>query len=330
MACCSFLLNMSQCTHDKEGLQSKKQSVSLLKGNFMERTLLKTWHQCDDKEIKWLIRAGPHCPTCVTSWWNRQILKKNLLSRDETYSLSFSYEFLRRSTNTTRFLAWRNTERSYQLMPWRLTILFCLFHLWLRATPTTKSSTVMRTVSIPVNFPGKHSSAVLRGGLRVARRARTESCWKACANVTGSIKLPLLLIGESVRPTCFRGVSISDISVTNHHQKNGWANSQLFLDWFQNVFTQFMQEKLTATGQEPKTILLLNNCPAHPHANLLVYADKKVTAIYLPPNVTSFTQLMDQGMLSLGCEVLSHSPWWCWSTLYQSSSEVTTNSCTLS
>ena len=47
---------------------------------------------------------------------------------------------------------------------------------------------------------------------------------------------------------------------------------------------------------EPKAILILDNCSAHPSAELLVSPDGLVTSTYLPPNVTSLVQPMDQGV----------------------------------
>ena len=50
-------------------------------------------------------------------------------------------------------------------------------------------------------------------------------------------------------------------------------------------------------GQEPKGYLLLDNCAAHPDEESLTSSDGLVTAKFLPPNVTSLIQPMDQGVL---------------------------------
>lgn len=42
---------------------------------------------------------------------------------------------------------------------------------------------------------------------------------------------------------------------------------------------------------------MLDNCPAHPPKEDLVSDDGKITALYLPRNVTSLIQPMDQGVL---------------------------------
>ena len=48
---------------------------------------------------------------------------------------------------------------------------------------------------------------------------------------------------------------------------------------------------------EPKAVLLLDNCSAHPNEEELISADGKVVAKFLPPNVTSLIQPMDQGVM---------------------------------
>ena len=48
---------------------------------------------------------------------------------------------------------------------------------------------------------------------------------------------------------------------------------------------------------EPKALLILDNCSAHPSEELLVSLDGLVAAAYLPPNVTSLVQPMDQCVL---------------------------------
>ena len=76
-------------------------------------------------------------------------------------------------------------------------------------------------------------------------------------------------------------------------QKNAWMNSGLFHDWFHNTFVPQVCEKFTALGVECIAVLLLDNCSAHPDVKELVSDDGKITAMFLPPNVTSLIQPMD-------------------------------------
>ena len=58
----------------------------------------------------------------------------------------------------------------------------------------------------------------------------------ACSNATGKIKLPLLLIGKSKNPRCFKHVSCDHLPVAYASQSNAWVNTALFTDWFHHHF----------------------------------------------------------------------------------------------
>ncbi len=73
--------------------------------------------------------------------------------------------------------------------------------------------------------------------------------------------------------------------------------ASLFSTWFHNEFVPTIKIKLTELGVEPKALLLLDNCSAHPDEDELVSSDGKIKAVFLPPNVTSLIQPMDQGVL---------------------------------
>ena len=81
------------------------------------------------------------------------------------------------------------------------------------------------------------------------------------------------------------------------NQKNAWVNASLFAEWFHDSFVPTVQKKLVEMSVEPRAVLLLDNCSAHPDESELVSRDGKVIAKFLPPNVTSLIQPMDQGIL---------------------------------
>ena len=58
------------------------------------------------------------------------------------------------------------------------------------------------------------------------------------------------------------------------------------LPWLQGV-----DQTISADGR--KVALLVDNCPAYPHIDGL----KSVILVYLPPNTTSKTHPMDQGVI---------------------------------
>lgn len=68
----------------------------------------------------------------------------------------------------------------------------------------------------------------------------------------------------------------------------------LFRTWFYDEFVPFVRKELPKMKEEPKAVLLLDNCSAHPEAFDLTSSDGKIFAYFLPANVTS---PVDQGVL---------------------------------
>ncbi len=116
-------------------------------------------------------------------------------------------------------------------------------------------------------------------------------------NSSGTIKLPLQVIGKSKNPRCFKSINKDLLPVKYSSQKNAWMNTAIFHDWFHLSFVPYVRDKLSSLGLEPKAVLVLDNCSAHPSEADLISDDEKITVRFLPPNVTSLIQPMDQGVL---------------------------------
>ena len=129
------------------------------------------------------------------------------------------------------------------------------------------------------------------------KKAKDRVTLSACANITGSIKLPLLFIGKAKRPRCYAGVNMDSLPVTYRNSANAWVTSEIFYQWFHEVFVPFVGSKLIEMGLEPKAMLILDNCLAHPDVEQLTSRDGKIKAEFLPANVTPLIQPMDQGVL---------------------------------
>ena len=97
-------------------------------------------------------------------------------------------------------------------------------------------------------------------------------------------KLPMFVIGKSVKPRCFKGVI--NVPCRYHAQKKNWMDSGLFEEWVREEDWKFDRE-----GR--KVALKVDNCPAHPNISNL----KAISLVFLPPNSTSKTQPMDQGVI---------------------------------
>lgn len=73
---------------------------------------------------------------------------------------------------------------------------------------------------------------------------------------------------------------------------------QVMLDWYDHIFIPAVKEEQERTGRKGKVLLLLDNAPSHPPAQSFVREDGYFTVKYLPPNVTSIIQPMDQSVIS--------------------------------
>ena len=117
----------------------------------------------------------------------------------------------------------------------------------------------------------------VRGG----KRAKERVTILVGASMTGE-KLPLFMIGRYDKPRCFKDVKQLPIDMYRSNKK-AWMTSALFEEWITK-----WDKKLNR-----KVALILDNCAAHPKLTAL----KNIELFFLPPNTTSKTQPMDQGVI---------------------------------
>lgn len=116
-----------------------------------------------------------------------------------------------------------------------------------------------------------------------------------CANAAGTHRVKLTVVGKFAKPRCFKNVT--HLPVDYRAQGNAWMNAEIFCEWFNNVFVPSVKENLREKGmsEDSKVVLLLDNCRAHPLAKELTKGN--ISVQFLPPNVTSLIQPMDQGVI---------------------------------
>jgi len=105
------------------------------------------------------------------------------------------------------------------------------------------------------------------------------------SNMTGTDKLPLLIIGKSARPRKFPK-DLRSLPVTYRSNKKAWMTGLLWEEWIRQLDDKFGRQK-------KKILLLIDNCSAHvsiPHL-------KNIVIEFFPPNMTSVLQPMDQGVI---------------------------------
>lgn len=104
------------------------------------------------------------------------------------------------------------------------------------------------------------------------------------ANMTGSEKLPLLMIGKSRNPRCFKNLKSKPIEYEAN--RKAWMTSEIFEQWLLRIDKRFARQKR-------QVLLFMDNCAAHNRIPKL----KNIRVVFFPPNMTSVVQPMDQGVI---------------------------------
>jgi transposase-like protein len=117
------------------------------------------------------------------------------------------------------------------------------------------------------------------------KRSKERITVLPCANMTGSEKLPLLVIGKWANPRCFKARN-RPVPLEYKSQRAAWMNGDIFTEWLKKLDRKFH-------CQGRKVAMILDNCRAHPKVQGL----KSIKLFFLPPNTTSITQPMHQGII---------------------------------
>ena len=76
--------------------------------------------------------------------------------------------------------------------------------------------------------------------------------------------------------------------------------SNIFVEWFENIFIPKVKEHQLEIGHREKTFLLVDNARSHSTCDIVDIFNQKdefIKVMFLPPNVTSLIQLLDQGVI---------------------------------
>ena len=129
------------------------------------------------------------------------------------------------------------------------------------------------------------------------KKAKDRITLLACANATGSHRLPLVFINKSAKPRCFKHMDMNNLPVHYYSQKKSWMDCSIFSNWFHQRFVPSVSKFCSENGLEKKALLLLDNAPSHPSSATMQSDDGKIKAMFLPPNTTAAIQPMDQAIL---------------------------------
>ncbi|PXF45097.1 Jerky protein-like [Gracilariopsis chorda] len=119
-------------------------------------------------------------------------------------------------------------------------------------------------------------------------KAKARVSLFVCTNATGTLKVPMYVIGKAPNPRCFRKGSQG---MSYFSQANAWSDAKTFKKWFYAVFLPFVRN-LTSE----KVFLLMDNCG--PHSADLNDSLEQVTILTFPPNFTSMFQPMEMVVIA--------------------------------
>ncbi|KRZ79996.1 Tigger transposable element-derived protein 6, partial [Trichinella papuae] len=105
-----------------------------------------------------------------------------------------------------------------------------------------------------------------------------------CANMTGTEKRKLLVIGNSKKPRCFK--SAKQLPVTHAANQKAWMTATVFRSEL-SLWNRALEKK------NRKILLLVDNCTAH-YTN---YPLSNISVHFFQPNTTSVVQPMDLGII---------------------------------
>lgn len=104
------------------------------------------------------------------------------------------------------------------------------------------------------------------------------------ANLSGTEKRKLLIIGKVKHPRCFK--NIKQLPVNYKSNSRAWMTSEIFTNELREWNDELHRKKR-------RILLLIDNCPAHPDVKNL----DCIKLVFMPPNTSSKLQPMDQGII---------------------------------
>lgn len=139
-----------------------------------------------------------------------------------------------------------------------------------------------------LNFKNSQATTLALDSENTSGKFSKERCTLLfCCSSLGE-KLPLLFIGKSKTPRCFKNSTFNshEHKIKYKHSSKAWMTSSIFIEWLEDL-------NLLFSRQNRKILLLLDNAPVHP--NYIEYSN--VELFFYPPNTTSLLQPCDQGII---------------------------------
>lgn len=106
-----------------------------------------------------------------------------------------------------------------------------------------------------------------------------------CASMSGEREKPLV-IGKAAKPRCFKNMDITKFGIEWKANRKAWMTREIMTEWLGQLDRKMIR-------QDRKVLLFLDNAASHPDTIKL----QNVKIVFFPPNVTSVSQPLDQGVI---------------------------------
>ena len=117
----------------------------------------------------------------------------------------------------------------------------------------------------------------------------------ACSNATGNHKLPLVCIGRKSRGITSN--DICDLPLIYYSQETAWMDTNIFYDWYHNIFVPSVRDHLKSCGLSEVALLIIDQNPSHPNTEFLKTANDSVNILYLSSDIKASLQPMQLGII---------------------------------
>ncbi|XP_051156820.1 jerky protein homolog-like isoform X1 [Leptopilina boulardi] len=140
-----------------------------------------------------------------------------------------------------------------------------------------------------INFINEYEESL--DGFKMAEERVTVM---ACANADGRHKIPLFVIGKWENPNSFNDIKLP---VEYRYEENAWMTREIFKSWLTTVFLPSVEEFQNKEEKSHNILLILDNAKCHLSKEEIESISDKCVIEFLPPNVTSQIQPMNQGVI---------------------------------
>jgi hypothetical protein len=110
-----------------------------------------------------------------------------------------------------------------------------------------------------------------------------------CANATGNDRLDVWIIGKAKTPRALKNINVATMGGQWRWNKKAWMNTTVMVEWLQAFYLHI--------GSIRQVLLTMDNFPAHCTALELAPPPTNIRVCWLPANLTSRFQPLDQGII---------------------------------